>query len=395
MKRTLIIWGAGRIGRGFVADIFDDSAFQTVFVDIDKTLVDELNARGEYTIARATRDGISERVLRNGFTAVHTDDAEALQKLFLQENLLLDIAVHAPKLPEVADMLAPLFAYRAEHAKDKPMDVMMNVNMSRPDERFWALMRERLTGNALEYLNESVGVTGIFAMCISPVAPDWLREKDPLALWNNGYPEQAIGRTLLKCPPPVLPRLRLTEDVEREETRKLYTLNMAHALLCYLGLPLGLKTAREAATDERLRPVLVSALEEASAGLTGEYGFPEEEMRAWRETILSLLENPYIEDGLQRLGADSRRKLGPYDRLVGPARLCMKHGKAPESLAKAIYAGFRYENDDDGTRDVRTFVRQNGISAAAEKYCGLLPDSELYHLIVNGSATDSISPKNS
>lgn len=80
---------------------------------------------------------------------------------------------------------------------------------------------------------------------------------------------------------------------------------------------MGLKTSREAAINETLRPILTSALEEASFGLCHELGFSEDEMTEWRQTILGLLENPYIEDNLQRLGADSRRKLGAYDRLVG------------------------------------------------------------------------------
>lgn len=383
MARTIVIWGAGRIGRGFVADIFDNPAFRTVFVDIDRGLVNRLNARGKYTVARATRDGITKRTVQNGFTALHTSDAEALKALFLEENLLLDIAVHAPKLDEVSKMLAPFIEYRALNAPDMPMDVMMNVNMSRPDVKFKALTEESLSGKALDYFRQNVGVTGIFAMCISPIAPDWLKAEDDLALWNNGYPEQAIGRTLLKCPPPVLPRLRLTEDVEREETRKLYTLNMAHALLCYLGLPMGLKTAREAVLDKRLRPIAEEALAEASFGLTGEYGFPEAEMTAWRETILSLLENPYIEDGLQRLGADARRKLSAFDRLTGPARLCLKHGRAPRALARAIRAGYRYENDDEGTRAVRGLVKAGGEREAVKTISGFSEGEPLLDMILS------------
>ena len=383
MARTILIWGAGRIGRGFVADIFDSPAFQTVFADVDRALVDRLNARGQYAIARATRDGISKRVVQNGFSAVHTGDEQALKALFLREDLLLDIAVHAPKLDEVARMLAPLIEHRAQNAPDRPMDVMMNVNMSRPDAKFKSLMEEALTGDALRYFQNHVGVTGIFAMCISPLAPDWLRAEDELALWNNGYPEQAISRTLLKCPPPILPRLRLTDDVEREETRKLYTLNMAHALLCYLGLPLGLRTAREAALDARLRPTLAQALSEAAFGLSNEYGFPEAEMAEWRETIFSLLENPYIEDDLPRLGADARRKLSSTDRLVGPARLCVKYGRAPQALARAIRAGYRYENDDEGTAAVQKYLREKGEEEAIRRFSALEAADPLLRLILS------------
>ena len=366
MKRTLIIWGAGRIGRGFVADIFNAPGFRTVFVDIDKPLVNALNARKFYTIANATTAGITEKLIQNGFEAVHTSDSVKLAFLFGLDNLLLDIAVHEPKLVEVADMLAPLIEARA--MTGKPMDIMMNVNMARPDVYFIKLMHERLSEPARLYFDGFVGVTGIFAMCISPLAPEWLKAKDPLALWNNGYHEQAISRPALKCPPPALPRLRLTEDIEREETRKLYTLNMAHALLCYLGLPMGLKTSSEAV--KALKDTLTGALEEASLGLEHEFGFTEAEMEPWRKIIIDLLENPYIEDGLQRLGADTRRKLGASDRLAGPAHLCIKAGGEPVNIMKALKAGFEYENDDPGTQEVRQYYKENGLEAAIKKYSG-------------------------
>jgi len=387
MTRTIVIWGAGRIGRGFVADIFNHEGWHTVFADIDKALVDNLNAAGSYTIHKATRDGIRVTEIKNGFEAVHTEDTEKLQQIFLEEGLMLDIAVHAPKLEEVADTLAPLMTKRAEVMPDSPMDVMMNVNMAGPDEKFISLMRSRLSGKALDYFNEKVGVTGIFAMCISPIAPEEIIKKDPLALWNNGFFEQAIDINRLKFAPPSLPadanpRLRLTDDVEREETRKLYTLNMAHAFICYLGLKMGLATSCEAANHAQLRKLLIGALEEASLGLIGEYGFGEEEMADWRGTILALLENPYINDDLQRLGADTRRKLGAYDRLVGPARLCVKFGGTPENLAKGIRAGFDYENDDEGTKAVRAFVKAEGAEKAAEKFCGLVPGDGIHSLVI-------------
>ncbi len=379
--RTAVIWGAGRIGRGFVGDILsEENDLRTVYVDIDRELVDALNEAKVYTIAKATREGITKKRL-SGFTALHTSDEAALKALFEKEGLLLDIAVHEPKLPQVADMLCPLLEQRAQSGL--PMDVMMNVNMARPDAYFRTLMGERLSPAALKYFIDKVGVTGIFAMCISPLAPDWLKKEDPLALWNNGWETQTVSRKELKCPPPKAPRLLLTDDIEREETRKLYTLNMAHALLSYLGLPRGLKTSLEAVNDPELRGILEGALIESSAGLEYEFGFGEEEMAAWREKIIGLLENPYIEDGLQRLGADTRRKLSARDRLVGPAGLCLKAGKEPVNLIKAIRAGFGYENPDEGTREVREFYQTHGLAASVQKYCAITPLDGLYGRIVS------------
>ena len=384
--RTLIIWGAGRIGRGFVAGLFREPGWRIVFVDIDRALVEQLNRRGAYTVLRATKAGIARERVEGGFSALHTGDTEALTRLFREEGLMLDIAVHEPKLPEVADMLAPLFAARAQ-AGAGPMDVMMNVNMAAPDEAFTRLMEARLTGEALAYFRARVGVTGIAAMCISPVATQAMLAEDPLTVLNNGWPEQAIGAAQLKGEPPVLPHVRLSADVRAEETRKLYTLNMAHALCCYLGVKKGCQTVIDVMRAAPLRAQVRQALGEAGLGLSRAFGFSEAAMSAWRETILDLLDNPTIDDNLPRLGADTRRKLSHTDRLCGPAQLCLEAGGRPEAIARAIRAGFDFDHGDPGTACVRELVARRGLSEAVRQVCGLEESDPLYRLILN-SETD-------
>lgn len=384
MVRTLVIWGAGRIGRGFVATLFEDPAWRTVFVDVDQELVTQLNQRGQYTIFRATAEGVSRKVMKGGFTALHTSDAPALEKLFQEEGLLLDIAVHATELTRVASMIAPLISLRAAVMPDKPMDILMNVNMSRPDEAFRLRMQEALHGNepALSYLEHQTGISGIAAACISPVAPEEMKKEDPLAVLNNAYPEQAISEDALRGEKPCLPRLRLSGDISAEETRKLYTLNMAHALLCYLGLPRGYKTVIQAMNDPDLRAIVEEALTQANQGLLHALPFTKEEVDAWRDTVISLLLNPYIDDVLQRLGADTRRKLAKTDRLVGPAILCLEAGGKPEAIARAIAAGFTYQNDDEGTRAVNSLYKERGVAAAISQVCSLDESHPLAQMIL-------------
>ena len=382
--RTLVIWGTGRIGRGFVAALFNQPGWRTVFVDIDQALVDQLNEKKQYTIFRATAEGISREIIRDCFTALHTSDAAALEEIFLEEGLLLDIAVHATELDRVAGMIRPLLALRAEKMPECPIDILMNVNMALPDEAFREKLQAAFADDpaALAYLNEKIGISGIAAACISPLATEEMKKEDPLAVLNNNYPEQAISEQALKGAKPVLSRLRLSRNLSAEETRKLYTLNMAHALLCYLGLPKGYKTVIEAMGDPELRALTETALAEANQGLIRALPLTQAELDWWRDTVVSLLMNPYIDDMLQRLGADTRRKLGRLDRLVGPAALCIEAGGKPAAIAKAIRAGFYYENDDPGTHAVRSLVQENGLASAIEQICGLTKEHPLYDMIL-------------
>ncbi len=375
-----LVWGAGKIGRGFVADIMRGGGQFVDFVDIDGKLVDALNARGRYSIFKADEGGIREEALEGGFRAHRASDD--LTELFLDGELCVDVAVFQNDLDAVADEIAPYIRLRAEKMPGTTMNFIVNVNMTSPEHAFRRMLEQRLEGAARRYLDRSVGVSGIFMMCISPDAKPEMLRKDPLAVYNNGFYEQAVSREAFCGNPPRAPRLRLSDRLEAEEARKLYTLNMAHCAVAYLGTPMGLETSLDAIRSPEIEATIVEALAEVAVGLSGAYGFSDAEMRDWGEVILSLLRNPHMIDPLWRLGADTRRKLAYADRLVTPARLCLRHGGTPVALARVIRAGYRFTNDDPGTRHVRALVESMGLKGAVREVSGLAEGDNLYHMIV-------------
>jgi mannitol-1-phosphate 5-dehydrogenase len=133
--------------------------------------------------------------------------------------------------------------------------------------------------------------------------------------------------------------------------------------------------------DPEISDILSGALDEAGIGLTMEFGFTDAETAEWKKIIFDLLLNPYTADPLSRLGADSKRKLSGNDRLMMPAKLCLKAGSVPANLAKIIRAGYNFENDDPGTQYVRSLVVGTGLSDAICQTGSIDKDSELHQLI--------------
>lgn len=379
MKKA-IIWGAGRIGRGFVADLLHEGGYFIEFVDIDRDLVSALNARGRYSIHKADASGVRAEVIDGSFRAHHTSDE--LSSLFLEENCLVDTAVFKNDLETVADMLAPYIELRALRMPESAMDIITNVNMVSPELAFRGMLENRLTGAAREYLDRRVGMSGIFMMCISPDAMPEMLAEDPLAVYNNGFFEQAVDANAFRGQKPEAPRMRLSNRLEAEEARKLYTLNMAHCALAYLGTPRGYKTSFEAVNDPVIAEILGGALDEAGTGLSAEFGFSKAETAEWKKIIFDLLLNPYMADPLSRLGADTRRKLSGNDRLMMPAKLCLKAGTRPVNLARVIRAGYYFENDDPGTRHVRGLVSGMGLENALCATGSINKETELARIII-------------
>lgn len=379
MKKA-IIWGAGRIGRGFVADLLREGGYFIEFVDIDRELVDALNGRGRYSIYKADASGIRTDIVDGGFRAHHTSDE--LSHLFLQDDCLVDIAVFKNDLESAADMLAPYIALRAERMPGSALDIITNVNMVSPESAFRGMLEKRLTGAAREYLDGRVGISGIFMMCISPDAKPEMLAEDPLAVYNNAFFEQGVDARAFRGKKPDAPRMRLSDRLEAEEIRKLCTLNMAHCALAYLGTPRGYKTSFEAASDPAIAKIVGGALEEACTGLSAEFGFGKDESADWKNIIFDLLLNPYMADPLSRLGADTRRKLSGNDRLMTTANMCLRAGVRPVNLARVIRAGYAFDNDDPGTRYVRGLVSEMGLENALCAVGSIDKDTELARIII-------------
>lgn len=78
------------------------------------------------------------------------------------------------------------------------------------------------------------------------------------------------------------------------------------------------------------------------------------------------------------------RKLGPSDRLVGPARLVIQFGGVPEGLATSIAAALFYEQPSDPiAMQLKSLREQQGIDYILENICRLdkEKDKQLISLI--------------
>ena len=49
-SRIIVIFGAGKIGRSFIGQLFSRSGYEVVFLDIDTQLVHDLNQKKEYNV---------------------------------------------------------------------------------------------------------------------------------------------------------------------------------------------------------------------------------------------------------------------------------------------------------------------------------------------------------
>ena len=72
-KKNLVQIGAGKIGRGYIADLFTEGGFTITFLDYSDKLVDALRTQGYYTNFKHHSDGTYTKQIIKGYKAFCTE----------------------------------------------------------------------------------------------------------------------------------------------------------------------------------------------------------------------------------------------------------------------------------------------------------------------------------
>ncbi len=62
-RPTAVVFGAGSVGRGFLGQLFTESGYEVVFVDVDAPLVAALTERRAYTLRLSGIDKVEDLVV--------------------------------------------------------------------------------------------------------------------------------------------------------------------------------------------------------------------------------------------------------------------------------------------------------------------------------------------
>ena len=381
MNQKILIWGAGKIGRGFLGDLFHQAGYQLVFVDRNKQVVETLNNRLSYTVFYCGSDRQCTDVRVSGYTALHMPEQDAIIEQ-LDDCSLVAVAVPVEGLQGVAEFLYAAIKQRMTAHPDKTLDIICCVNAFDPAQKLRDILNTRLASDEKAYCDKHFGFVSALTWRLAIEPDDEQRARDPLAVVTNGYPELPVNKNAFLGGLPPVNGLAFTDNLPEMELRKYYTYNMLHSLYAYMGYFRGHTLAYESIADPVVMQTARGALDEIGQTLMQTCGFTQDDTDKWNKAALKQLDNPTIKDTLVRLGADTSRKLGRNERLIGPALLCKDHGVWPYYLTKVIAHAFLFEPEADArSQMVSEYARVYGVKEAAKRYCGLENEPELLELI--------------
>ena len=141
--------------------------------------------------------------------------------------------------------MLPGLAQRRQERPDAALDILLCANLSHAAAHFRAALdaaplaaaaaQTAASEEMQAYLDTRVGLVETLVMRMVADPPAAEREREPLLVWTNGLAQFPVDGRAFRGPLPDVPGLRPVNDMRAEETRKLYTYNMCHAALAYLG----------------------------------------------------------------------------------------------------------------------------------------------------------------
>jgi len=375
---TAVHFGAGKIGRGFLGQLYWQSGWTTVFVDVAQPIVEALNREGHYTIQI-----IGERCQALTVTnvrAIHADDREAVADALAT----CDLASTAVGVRFLAD-LAPLIAAGIERrasTSGRPLNIIVCENLLDAASRLRAMVLDAVAPDARDYAARSVGFVGSVVSRMVPVVPPDLQRRDPLYVAVEPYSILPVDRAAFIGRPPAIEGMLPVENIHAHEERKLFCHNCGHALCAYPGYLRGHRYIADAMADPEVRRIVEGGLEETGRALIAKHGFDPAEHQAHVEDLLRRFANRCLGDTVERVAREPLRKLARNDRLVGAALLCLDNNVEPPHTIEGIRAALAYDNPDDPQAvQLQRMLRDQGLEAVLANVCGLGPQEELYRRI--------------
>ncbi len=378
---TAVQFGAGNIGRGFIAQLFHESGLQVVFVDVVESVIESLNSEGAYTI-RIVGPGAHD-VRITGVGAVNgADRARVARELSVCR--VACTAVGAGALRHVAPAIAAGLELR-HRCEGGPLNILVCENLHDAGKVLRSLVAEHLAADLRE---EILDKTGFPQAVVSRMVPlQTATAAEPLMVRVEAYKRLPIDGTAIVPGLPPIVGVEPVSNFAAHEARKLFTHNCAHATLGYLGWLVGCRYGYEALVHPDVRPTLDDVLAETGAALIRQYGFDPNEHRSHVADLLERFANVELGDTCFRLARDPIRKLGPEDRLVGAARLCERTGVRPAALAKVIAAALRFDAREDHVAvELQRRISEAGLTEVLNNVCGIRAEEPLGTMILGAYA---------
>ena len=375
MVGTAVHFGGGNIGRGFIAELFHQTGYHIVFVDVVDKLIDDINATKSYTVTEVGAEG--ERSFKiDNYIAINSKYKKAETVDAVSKADIVTCAVG----PNILKFIAPVIAEAIQkRTTSKPLAVIACENMINATDTLKGFIVDE-KNMPKDFVDNELSSKAEFGnSAIDRIVPTQPADAG-LDVKIEKFYEWCVETTGFKSGHPEIKGVHWVDDLEPFIERKLFTVNTSHATAAYFGYHKGVNTIHEAMADPDIKNEVHEALEETAHLIINKHGITKEAQEEYVNTIITRISNPYLEDVPVRVGRAPIRKLGRKERFIGPAAQLAERGYDVTALIKGVEMALRFQNveGDDESFELAKIMSEMSAPDATTKLTGLEKSHPLY-----------------
>ena len=373
--KKLVLFGAGKIGRSFIGQLFSRSGYEVVFIDIDKRVIDALNSKRSYRVFIC--DTNPETIIIDNVRGVLATDIKQVIDEIVSADVLA-VSVGKNDLKHIVSTLSQGLLKREEKYPGCMLDIILAENMRNADE----FLRDAL----LEVLPEDYPLDqriGLVETSIGKMVPLIVnnQDEDILSVSTEAYNTLIVNKEAFKNPIPAIAGMEAKKNMKEWVDRKLFIHNFGHAAAAYLGYKHNpeLIYMWEVLEDEKIKMFVRDVMRQSAEALQLEYSgiFTKKHLHEHIDDLIRRFANRNLGDTVFRVGCDLYRKLSYDDRVITPLMSAYKNGLPYDKITEVLKAAFKFKaTGADGSmypsdNDFHSELNEKGIRHILQKVCGL------------------------
>ena len=379
----IVIFGAGKIGRSFIGQLFGCSGYEVVFIDVDPVIIAGLNEKGSYRVViKSDKD---MEILVPNVRAISALEREKVVEAVSSAGILA-VSVGKNVLVRIVPVIASALEKRHANDPETPLDIILAENMrSVADFVRKELMKNLPSEFPVERL---VGLVETSIGKMVPIIPQAELEKDPLVVFAEAYNTLILDAKGFKSPIPQIKGLSPKSNIKAWVDRKAFIHNLGHATSAYLGFLAhpSCNYLYEVLSDYQLKEKVRNTMLQAANILLMKYPdeFTLESLTEHVDDLLIRFQNKTLGDTLFRVGCDLSRKLGAEDRLAGAIHEARIFKLPSNLILYSLVCGCHFNATDESGRTLQSdrefmAIYAKGIKTVLTSVCGFdeIDDSEV------------------
>ena len=350
-RGKILIYGAGAIGRGFLAPTFSKLGYEIYFVDKNKELITELNLRNTYKTAFSKGSGyeIVSVPYSGAFMPGEEDEVLSLVDFVFTCVGPDNFSSFASKLINVPSVISFENEYESVQ-KLKELSSNYNCFFGVPDV---------ITSNE---------------------APSELKAIDKLCLVSEKG-EYAIEKGNFVFPEEIPTYSK--RELQKYWACKFYLHNTPHATAAFLGKMFGCEYLHEAMRVPAIRKAVESVMDSTKKAMKIKKLADDDFIDFYAEKEIERFSDPLLFDPIIRVGREPLRKLRKNDRLVGSLKFISETNQDPTGALLTIKAAI-YDVLDNYNQEASELLVQNPTEELIlEKISGIACGSQLFNQIIS------------